>query len=228
MSIRAKLYTAIVVVVAGLALTAGVGITAMSRLGDRFEDVQRAGDARALALQLKFDVTDFNGWQTAYGYDDGKSRPIYVASFARFRRNLALARKELRLPREVELLDQIERAADDFDGLDAKSWAALQSGQKDEVRRILLGPELVNFRRAATAAQALAEFQAVQAAAQEKAFRDARSRALRLLVLASLVAGLLVFILLLTASDLARRAEGKLEDEHETEPNDARPSDRAD
>ena len=86
MSIRAKLYTAIVVVVAGLALTAGVGIAAMSHLGDRFDVVERASNARALALQLKFDVTDFNGWQTAYGYDNGKSRPTYLASFAKFKR----------------------------------------------------------------------------------------------------------------------------------------------
>jgi hypothetical protein len=62
MSIRAKLYTAIVVVVAGLALTAGVGIAAMGHLGDRFDAVEQASNARALALQLKYDVTDFNNF----------------------------------------------------------------------------------------------------------------------------------------------------------------------
>ena len=217
MTIRAKLYTAIVVVVAGLALTAGVGISTMSHLGDRFNDVQRASDARALALQLKFDVTDFNGWQTAYGYDGGKSRPVYLASFARFREDLAQARKELQMPRETDLLDRTGRAADDFDRLDATSWAALRAGREDEVKRILLGPELVNFRRAAAAAQALAAFETVQAADQDRAFRDARSHALRLLVVASIVAALLVLILLLTASDLARRAESALEaDERDT------------
>jgi hypothetical protein len=215
MTIRAKLYTAIVVVVAGLALTAGVGISTMSRLGDRFDDVQRASDARALALQLKFDVTDFNGWQTAYGYDGGKSRPVYLASFARFRQDLAQAREDLLRARERDLLDRIERAAGDFDRLDATSWAALQAGREDEVKRILLGPELANFRRAATAAQALAAFEAVQARDQDRKFRDARSDALRLLVVCSLVAALLVFILLITASDLARRAERALEAEEE-------------
>ena len=183
MSIRVKLYTAIVVVIAGLVLTAGVGIAAMSRLGDRFDAVQRAADARALALQLKFDVTDFNGWQTAYGYDDGKSRPTYLASFEKFRRDFALARAQLRLARETKLLDRIERATDDFARLDAGSWAALQAGRPEEVKRILLGPELVNFRRAAAAAEALAGFEAAQAAAQDESFKDARSDALRLLVL---------------------------------------------
>jgi hypothetical protein len=213
MSIRAKLYTAIVVVIAGLALTAGVGITAMSRLGDRFDSVQRAGDARALALQLKFDVTDFNGWQTAYGYDDGQSRPVYLASFARFKDNFAEARIRLRRPQEQKLLDRMQRATDDFARLDDVAWAALQAGHPDVVKRILLGPELVNFKRAATAAEALATFETAQAARQDEAFRNARSNALRLLVLASIVAALLVFILLLTASDLARLAEGRLEDE---------------
>ena len=82
----------------------------MSRLGDRFDAVQAAADARALALQLKFDVTDFNGWQTAYGYDNGKSRPLYLSAFGRFQRNLARARTVLRRPQEVSLLDQIDAA----------------------------------------------------------------------------------------------------------------------
>jgi hypothetical protein len=211
MSIRAKLYTAIVVVVAGLVLTAGVGIAAMSHLGDRFDAVERASDARALALQLKFDVTDFNGWQTAYGYDDGKSRPTYLASFARFKRDFAQARSRLRLAREQEILERMERATDAFARLDDASWAALQDGRPDEVKRILLGPELVRFQRAAGAADALAALEAAQTATQDRAFRDARSDALRLLVISSIGAGLLVFILLLTASDLARKAEGRLE-----------------
>ena len=71
MTIRVKLYTAIAVAVAGLALTAGVGIWAITHLSDRFDTVQEASDAQAVALQLKYDVTDFNGWQTAYGYDNG-------------------------------------------------------------------------------------------------------------------------------------------------------------
>jgi len=212
MSIRIKLYTAIVVVVAGLALTAGVGISAMSRLGDRFDAVERASSARALALQLKFDVTDFNGWQTAYGYDDGESRPRYVASFARFQRNLAKARAQLGMDREQAILDRVERTTDAFAKLDDESWAALQAGRPEEVKRILLGPELVNFERAAAAAQALAAFETAQVAAEDKSFEDARSNALRLLILCSIVAALLVFILLVTASDLVRRAEGKLDD----------------
>ena len=91
LSIRAKLYAALAVTVVGLVVTAGVGIAGMSRLGDRFDDVQEASRAQALALQLKFDVTDFNGWQTAYGYDNGQSRPIFLSSVARYRADFAEA-----------------------------------------------------------------------------------------------------------------------------------------
>jgi hypothetical protein len=211
MTIRAKLYTAIVVAIAGLAITVGVAAWAMNELGNRFDDVRRAGDARALALALKFDVTDFNGWQTAYGYDDGKSRPIYVTAFKRFEADLAKARKELDSAQETALLGRIADAAKDFDRLDVVAWGALQAGRTDQVRRIFLGPEIVNFRRAAAAAQQLAELEDANARSQEREFEDSRHDALRVLVGAGIVSALLIVILLVTAMDLARQAEGKLE-----------------
>jgi hypothetical protein len=211
MTIRSRLYTAIVVVVAALLVVVGVTGRGMSRLGDRFDDVQRAADARALALQLKFDVTDFNGWQTAYGYDNGASRPIYLASFARFQKNLMRARAQLLRPKEAQLLDEITAEGHAFARYDTAAWAALQSGRSARVKHILLGPELRIFERAATSAESLAELEDARASAQERAFRDARSDALRLLIGASIIAALLVVILLVTATDLARRAERTLE-----------------
>ena len=114
MTIRAKLATAIVVAVAGLALTAGVGIWGMNSLGNKFDDVRAAGEAQALALELKYDITDFNGWQTAYGYDNGASRPIFLSSVARFREDLASAKEELTSPAEQKLLGDIEEAFNAF------------------------------------------------------------------------------------------------------------------
>jgi hypothetical protein len=210
MTIRARLYSAIVVTVAGLALTAGAGIWAMNRLGDRFDGVQAAADARALALQLKFDVTDVNGWQTAYGYDNGRSRPIFLRAVARCRATLARARTELRRPEEVRSVDEIESAFNDFMRLDDRAFAALQAGRTEEVRRIFLGPELTIFDRAARAAQRLAVAEDAHASAQERAFRDARKDALRILLLAALVTAALVAVLLVTAIDLARSAEQAL------------------
>jgi CHASE3 domain sensor protein len=209
-TIRAKLYTALIVAVAGLALTVGVGIWGMSRLGDRFDRVQQASDAQALALQLKYDVTDFNGWQTAYGYDNGRSRPTFLRSVERFRTDLSRAKRELTRPRETELLGQVSAAFDDFMELDGEAFAALQAGDEERVRHLFLGPEITNFSRAAAAAQGLASYESGRAASEEKKFKDARRDALRLLIIVSAIAGLLVVILLVTANDLARSAERAL------------------
>jgi CHASE3 domain sensor protein len=210
MTIRAKLYAALAVTVVGLIVTAGVGIAGMSRLGDRFDDVETASRAQALALQLKFDVTDFNGWQTAYGYDNGASRPTFLSSVQRFRSDFAQARRQLTRPQETSYLDQIDSAFQDFMRLDDQAFAALQAGHKAVVKRIFLGPELVHFGRAAAASQQLASYEADRVSVQDKAFKDARHDALRLLIAVSAIAGLLVVILLITANDLARAAEGKL------------------
>ena len=211
MTIRAKLVTAVTVAIAGLALTAGAGIWSMSRLSDRFDGVQDASDARAVALQLKFGVTDFNGWQTAYGYDNGKSRPIFLASVSGFRATLDRARNRLTDDREQSLLNELSRAFADFMRLDDRAWAALQAGRTGEVKRLFLGPEIVNFQRMARAAQALATVENNVAAREEQEFRDTRTDALRYLIGASVIAGLLVAILIATALDLARSAERALD-----------------
>jgi hypothetical protein len=210
MTIRSKLYAAIVVAVAGVALTIGVAIWAMSRLGDRFDRVQRTSDARALALQLKFGVTDFNGWQTAYGYDGGASRGRFLASVAGFRETLARARASLASAEERRLLERVDAAFSDFMRLDARAFAALSAGRKEEVRRLFLGPEIANFERAARAAQELAEIEETRAAAADRAFKSDRYHALRFLIGAGILAVLLVGLLLVTALDLARAAERAL------------------
>jgi methyl-accepting chemotaxis protein len=206
-TIRSKLYAAVGVTIAGLALTVGVGIWAMSDLAGRFDAVQRSADDRALALRLKFDIADFNGWQTAYGYDNGKSRPIFLRSVERFRRDLVVARAELNDPAEQRLLRRITNAFDEFMRVDAQAFAALRAGRAGEVRRLFLGPEIANFQRAAAAAQALATLEAGRARAEDRTFREARKDALRYLILAGILAALVVGILLATAVDLARSAE---------------------
>ncbi len=71
LTIRTKLYLAILLTVLGPMVTIAVALNGMDRLGDRFDEVQDRSRRRALALDLKFGVTDVNGWQTAWGYDDG-------------------------------------------------------------------------------------------------------------------------------------------------------------
>jgi hypothetical protein len=210
-TIRSKLFAAIVVSVAGLALTIGVGIWAMSRLGDRFAAVERASDAQTLALELKFGVTDFNGWQTAYGYDNGASRPRFLSSVDDFRATLARVHADLTSPDERRLLARIDAAFADFMRLDREAFAALQAGRQEVVRKLFLGPEIANFERAAAAAQQLAELEDARGAAADRAFKDDRTNGIRLLIAAGVIAALLVGLLLFTSLDLARAAERALE-----------------
>ena len=65
MTIRAKLYAAIVLTILGPLATTAVALQGMSQLGDSFDEVREAAQDEALAREIKFSVTDMNGWQTA-------------------------------------------------------------------------------------------------------------------------------------------------------------------
>ena len=54
MTIRAKLYAAIVLTILGPLATTAVALHGMEQLGDRFDEVQERADQRAIALELKF------------------------------------------------------------------------------------------------------------------------------------------------------------------------------
>ena len=174
---------------------------------------------RALAHDLKFDVTDFNGWQTAYGYDDGASRPRFEASVRQFRADFNAARNELTDPREVRILDEIGLRFDAFMRLDAEAYAALKRGDDQRVKQIFLGPELRLFDSMAQNADELARYEARGASVTEAAFDDSHEDTRRGLIAVGLGAALVIILLLVTASDIARTAlEGGRREEREAEP----------
>ena len=212
MTIRAKLYIAILLTVLGPVVTIAVALHGMERLGDRFDEVQKRSDHRALALDLKFGVTDFNGWQTAYGYDDGASRPRFVRSVQQFRVDFRTARKLLTDARERRLLDEIGIRFDAFMRLDDEAYAALKRGDDQRVKEIFLGPELRLFDAMAQRAEELARYEARGASATETAFDNSREDSRRGLIAVALGAALVIILLLVTASDIARMAlEGRRE-----------------
>lgn len=215
MTIRAKLYAAMVMTVLGPLVTIGVAFAAFSSLSDRFDEVSDRSQRQALALELKYAVTDVNGWQTAYGYDGGRSRPQFERSAQNVRRLLADARRQLTEPRERALLARLQAAFDEFMRVDAEAYAALRAGEDERVREIFLGPEIRNFEAMAAAAGALAAEDARRNAQVERRFHDRLSDAKKALVVVALGAGVLIILLLLTASDIARLA---LERHAEREP----------
>ena len=205
-TIRAKLYVAILLTVLGPVITIAVALHGMNRLGDRFDEVQVRADQRALALDLKFDVTDFNGWQTAYGYDDGASRPRFERSVRQFRIDMGAARTQLTDRRETRLLNEIRLRFGQFMRLDAEAYSALRRGDDARVKQIFLGPELKLFDAMAQRADELARYEARGASATEKAFDDSREDSRRGLIAVALGAALVIILLLTTASDIARTA----------------------
>jgi hypothetical protein len=205
-TIRAKLYVAILLTVLAPVITIAVALHGMNRLGDRFDEVQDRAARRALALDLKFDVTDFNGWQTAYGYDNGASRGRFTASVREFRADLAQARRVLTDPREQRQLRELSSTFEQFMSLDDQAFQALQLGDERRVKQIFLGPELKLFDSMATRADDLARYESRRDNATETAFDDSREDARRGLIAVALGATLVIILLLVTASDIARMA----------------------
>jgi hypothetical protein len=205
-TIRAKLFAAIALTVLGPLVTIAVALSAFGTLGDRFDDVERASARQAVALDLKFAVTDMNGWQTAYGYGDGRFRDRFVASAEDTETLLARAGREITAPPERALLDELEREFAAFMALDEDAWSALQADRPEETKRILLGPELEHFEAMAAAADELATVQDRHVAEARAGFDDARDTARRELVAVAIGAGIVIVLLLVTVQDVVRLA----------------------
>jgi hypothetical protein len=206
MTIRAKLYAAIVLTILGPLATTAVALHGMGEMGDRFDEVQERARHQSIALELKFAITDMNGWQTAYGYDNGRSRPVFERSVATLRRDLSRAAATLTDPRERELLSALRRDFAGFMALDRVAYRALRAGHEQRVRDIFLGPEIARFSAMAQTADQLADYQAQRARATERSFDDARDDARKRLITVALGAGIVIVLLLVTASDVVRLA----------------------
>lgn len=206
MTIRAKLYAAIVLTILGPLATTAVALHGMSQMGDRFDEVQERARHESIALELKFAVTDMNGWQTAYGYDNGRSRPIFERSVQTLREDLRRATATFTDPREQSLLRELKRDFAGFMAIDVVAYRALRRGDEERVRDLFLGPEIARFSAMAETADRLATYQAGRAAAAERAFDDARDDARKRLITVALGAGIVIVLLLITASDVARMA----------------------
>ena len=207
MTIRAKLYAAIVLTILGPLATTAVALQGMSQLGDSFDEVREAAQDEALAREIKFSVTDMNGWQTAYGYDGGpRFRPPFIAAAQKLEGELTTAEETFTGPEEESLVSQLRKEFDAFMALDAVAWRELQAGNDAEVKRILLGPELIRFKAAAGSAEGLANLEADRADDADAAFDEDRDEARKRLIAVALGAGMVIILLLVTAQDVARLA----------------------
>ena len=206
MTIRAKLYAAIVLTILGPLATTAVALHGMSQMGDRFDEVQARAQHEALARELKFPVTDMNGWQTAYGYAGGplpgEVRRLGERASAT---SWTTAKGTLTDAHEQALLEQLQREFDSFMRLDAVAWRQLQAGNGQRTQQILLGPELRRFEAMAATADEPRRLRGAAGRRSRRArFDDARDDARKRLIAVALGAGVVIVLLLVTANDIAR------------------------
>ena len=90
--------------------------------------------------------------------------------------------------------------------LDRVAYRALLAGHEQRVRDIFLGPEIARFSAMAQTADQLAKYQAQRATATAQGFDEARDDARKRLITVALGAGIVIVLLLVTASDVARLA----------------------
>jgi hypothetical protein len=206
MTIRAKLYAAIALTILGPLATTAVALHGMQKMSDSFDTVQARARDESLAREIKFAVTDMNGWQTAYGYDSGRSRPQFLRSAATLRRNLEAASRDLTDATEQGLVAELKTQFREFMALDAIAYRALRSGDEERTKQIFLGPEIRRFERLAETAERLAGYEQSRAAAAAAAFDDERDDARRRLIAVALGAGIVIILLLAAANDVVRLA----------------------
>jgi hypothetical protein len=205
-TIRTKIYAAIVLTVLGPVATTAVALHGMGDLGDSFDEVQQRAANAAVSRELKFLVSEVNSWQTAYGYGDGRFRGTYLRTEHQLDQELSVASETFDDPRERELLTRLEREFDRFKDLDAVAWRALQAGDNQRTRQILLGPEIRIFRSMTASAASMAEYETERVEAADRAFDDDRDDARRRLIAVALGAGIVIVLLLFAANDIARMA----------------------
>ena len=128
------------------------------------EKLATALDLTRRAMEVKFLVADFNGWQTAYAFDivrgtpdatedDARVRAKFLASAAAFRDKLRTMKEEPSIPDEHPDLETLEKAFQQFMDIDGTVIAAYRGGGTVAVQHaneLVLGRELEIFEEAHT------------------------------------------------------------------------------
>ena len=203
MTIRAKLYAAIVLTILGPLATTAVALHGMGQMGDRFDEVQERARHESIALELKFGVTDVNGWQTAYGYDDG-ARGRCSSARRRLPRDLRARPRRSPTRASASCCASCARVRE-FMALDGVAYRALRAGDEQRGRGHLPGPGDRALQRDGGDRRRAGRYERPRGGDRE-AFDDARDDARKRLIAVALGAGIVIVLLLVTASDVARMA----------------------
>lgn len=158
------------------------------------------------ALEVKFLVADFNGWQTAYAFDivrgtpdatddDARVRSKFLASAAIFHERLRRMREEPSIPDEHSELETLEKAFQQFMAIDKTIIAAYRGGGTVAVQHaneLVLGRELEIFQELTVAITRLTDSIVARADLASREASAAGSHARWLFVGAAVATSLLV------------------------------------
>jgi methyl-accepting chemotaxis protein len=189
--IRLRLLVLGVVPLILAAFVAAVAVVGFSGSVDAASSAGASSDKAQLALAMKYQAADWNGWQTAYAFDagrgvanaaddDGESRAFYLASQAVLVEELDAFEARTDLSAEERALAAEARTyVDKFIAVDADVVAGYKAGTaagKEAADTLVITTEIENYNAAAGALGKLADLTGAKADADVVAAADAAAR----------------------------------------------------
>ena len=213
-----------------LVAVAGVGLWGSSSQESSTKELSDDVHSLQAVSELKYIAADFNGWQTAYGFDavrapespidDAKgSRKRFLDSAQSFASELEIAQDSSVADEDKKDMEVLRTEFDRFMTVDDQVVALYREGSKksvDQASDLVLGEELKIFDRIVAAADRLETKTEKDAAASAKSAEDvsSRSRTVTLTVgaLALLLAIVLAVLITRSLTRPLRRAVALLRD----------------
>jgi methyl-accepting chemotaxis protein len=139
---------------------AGVALWSTSTLGSGYDDVtKKVAPQREQAIDMKYQITNVNGWQTAYGYDEGASRGAFEQSVKEFNASYDKLKALTRdWPTTAAVTARIGADFAAFMALDAETWKAGQTtgwGKDGRAAHLILNENIAAFTKVAEDTDAL-------------------------------------------------------------------------
>ncbi len=129
-------------------------------------------------LRAQYCVTDVNGWQTAYGYDEGASRPQFEKAAKACQAIIDTTVAAVKGLEDEPAANALNEAFGAFMALDETTWEAGQASGWDKgskAHELILNDNITAFQKAAAAADAFAQMQETDVQAGTKRFDDAEA-----------------------------------------------------
>ena len=209
-----------------LVAVAGVGLWGSSSQESSTKELSDDVHSLQAVSELKYIAADFNGWQTAYGFDavrapespidDAKgSRKRFLDSAQSFASELEIAQDSSVADEDKKDMEVLRTEFDRFMTVDDQVVALYREGSKksvDQASDLVLGEELKIFDRIVAAADRLETKTEKDAAASAKSAEDVSSRSRTVTLTVGALAIVLAVLITRSLTRPLRRAVALLRD----------------